>query len=58
VGQSLNFFPEPSLMVLIILDKGSQSYPGVAPISQGGFGATEVRLSASVPSHHLGSLHV
>jgi hypothetical protein len=49
VGQSFNFFPGPSVMVVIILDRGSQSYPGVAPTSQGGFGVTEVRFSASIP---------
>jgi hypothetical protein len=32
-----------------LLARGSQSYPGVAPTSQGGFGVMEVRLSASVP---------
>jgi hypothetical protein len=49
VGQSLNFFPAPSVMMVIILDRGSQSYPGVAPTSQGGFGVMEVRFSVSVP---------
>jgi hypothetical protein len=36
-------------MVIIILARGSQSYPGVAPTSRGGFGVMEVRLSASIP---------
>jgi hypothetical protein len=51
VHQSLNFYLHLvcSVMVVIILDRGSQSYPGVAPTSQGGFGVTEVRFSASIP---------
>jgi hypothetical protein len=48
VGQSLNFFPAPSVMAVIILTRGSQSEPGVAPTSQGGFRVTEFRLSASI----------
>jgi hypothetical protein len=49
VGQSLNFFPVPSVTAVIILARSSQSYSGVAPTSQGGFGVTELRLSASIP---------
>jgi hypothetical protein len=48
VSQSLNFFLATSVMAVIIFVRGSQSYPGVTPISQGGFGATEFMLSASV----------
>jgi hypothetical protein len=33
VGQSLNFFPTPSVMAVVILATGSHSYPGVAPTS-------------------------
>jgi hypothetical protein len=51
----LNFFPVPSLTAVIILARSSQIYPIVAPISQGGFGVTEVRLPASIPSRHIGS---
>jgi hypothetical protein len=36
-------------MAVITLTKSSQSYPGVAPTSQGGFGVTEVRLSTLKP---------
>jgi hypothetical protein len=46
LGQS--FFPVPSVMAVIILARSSQNYPSVAPLSQGGFGVMEVRLSASV----------
>jgi hypothetical protein len=49
VGQSLHFFHAPVVMAVIILARSSQSYRGVAPISQGGFGVMEVRLSASIP---------
>jgi hypothetical protein len=42
-------------MAVISLSRSSQSYPGVPLTSQGGFGVTEVRLSALYPSHHLGS---
>jgi hypothetical protein len=42
-------FPAPSVMVVIILARGSQSYPSAAPASQGGVGITVVRLSASIP---------
>jgi hypothetical protein len=48
VGQS-EFFPVPSVMAVIILARSSQNYPRVSPVSQGGFGVMEVRLSASVP---------
>jgi hypothetical protein len=43
------FFLAPSVMAVIILARGNQSNPGVAPTSQGGFGVMEVRLSASIP---------
>jgi hypothetical protein len=55
VGQSLNFFPKPSVMAVIILARGSQSYPGVGPTLQGVFGVMEVRLSLLYPSCHIGS---
>jgi hypothetical protein len=47
-GSVFEFFPAPSMMVVIILSRGSQNYPSVAPMSQGGFGVMEVRLSASI----------
>jgi hypothetical protein len=37
------------LMAVIILARSSQNYPSVAPISQGSFGVTELRLATSVP---------
>jgi hypothetical protein len=41
--------------MVIILARGSQSYSGVTPTSQGGFGVTEIGLSASqLPSCILG----
>jgi hypothetical protein len=51
LGQSLNFFLYLVWWWLLFWDyyRGSQSYPGVAPTSQGGFGVKEVRLSVSVP---------
>jgi hypothetical protein len=41
-------------MAVIILVRASQSYPSVAPTSQGGIRITEVRLLLLYPSHHLG----
>jgi hypothetical protein len=34
VHQSLNFFPAPSVMVVIILTRSSRNFPTVAPTSQ------------------------
>jgi hypothetical protein len=48
-GSVFEFFSVASVMKVIILARGSQSYPGVASTSQGGFGVMEVSLSASVP---------
>jgi hypothetical protein len=48
-GSVFEVFPPPSVTAAIILAKSSQSYPSVAPTSQGGFGVTEHSLSASVP---------
>jgi hypothetical protein len=47
VGQSLNFFLNLVWWWLLFWLE-SVSYPGVASTSQGGFGVTEVRLSASI----------
>jgi hypothetical protein len=49
------FFPSPDLTAVIILARSSQSYPGVAPTSQEGFGVLEVGFLLQYPSCHLGS---
>jgi hypothetical protein len=36
-GSLFDFFFWPNVMAVIILAKNSQNYPGVAPMSQGGF---------------------
>jgi hypothetical protein len=45
-------------MAVIILARGSQSYPGVASTSQGSFGVTEVSFLLPYPSCHLGLLRI
>jgi hypothetical protein len=47
-GSGFEFFAAPNVVVVIILARGSESYAGVALTSQGGFGVTEDRLSASI----------
>jgi hypothetical protein len=54
-GSVFEFFSATRVMVVIILSRGSQTYQGVAPTSQGGFGVTKFRVSTSIPCHHLGS---
>jgi hypothetical protein len=54
-GSVFEFFPTPSVLA-VILAKRSQNYPSMPQMSQGGFGVTELRFSASYPSHHLGYL--
>jgi hypothetical protein len=48
VNQSFRIFPAPSVMAVIILDRSSQSYPGMASTSQGCFGVIKVRLPTLV----------
>jgi hypothetical protein len=48
VGQSLNFFPAPSLIAVIILARRSQHCPHVASMSQWRFGVMKLRPSASL----------
>jgi hypothetical protein len=48
-GSVFQLFPASSLIAVIILSRSSQNYSSVAPMSQGSFRFTELRLSASVP---------
>jgi hypothetical protein len=55
VGQSLNFFPAPSMTAVIILARSSQNYPRVAPISQGVLESQTLGFHLPYTSLHLGS---
>jgi hypothetical protein len=52
--QSLNFFPAPSVMTIIILARSCQNYLSMAPTSQRFMESWSLGFLLPLPNHHLG----